>query len=287
MTDKSWMISAKRRFATILTAISFLLVLSLAIGGFLRTASGESRPLTGLSFGNIATRAAAGDKPAMVEIGMRYDYGQKGAPHDLEKAIFWYRKAAAAGNPAAMLLLSQRYEIGRGVPLDDRKAVRWLVRAARAGYPPAEDALGDRYAVGQGVPKDDRMAVRWYMRAGSHGYGESQDLLGQRYETGQGVPKDLEKAAYWYLRAARDAGNPDAFTRLGYFAEKGLGGMKQSLVEAWFWYSLAKDKNLSANKAIDRLGSLLTDAEKTRAWKKKTEFLARYRSRWNRWVLRP
>ena len=261
--------------------------LLLFFGGILLSGEGVYGAPPHLSLGALERKAEAGDLPAMVRLGMRFDYGQKGASHDLGKAIFWYRKAALGGDPSAMMLLSQRYEIGRGVPQDDHRALKWLVRAARKGYPPAEDALGDRYAGGQGVPKNDREAVRWYLRAGSHGYGESQDLLGERYETGQGVPKNLEKAAMWYLRAAKDAGNPDAFARLGYFSEKGLGGLKKSPREAWFWYSLAKDTSLSARKALDRLGRGLSEADKTRAWKKKTEFLARYRGRWNRWVMRP
>lgn len=271
----------------IFPGISFLMAMALVVLFCSLPLSGEASPLSGASYTELSRKAAAGDREAMVELGMRYDYGQKGAPRDLGKAILWYRKAAVAGDPSAMMLLSQRYEIGRGVPLDDRKSLRWLLKAARKGYPPAEDELGDRYAGGRGVPQDDKLALHWYLRAGSHGYGESQDLLGERYEAGQGVPKNLEKAAYWYLRAAKDAGNPDAFARLGRFSEKGLGGMKKSPVEAWFWYSMAKDTSLSARKALDRLGARLTDAEKTRAWKMKTEFLARYRSRWNRWVLRP
>ena len=259
----------------------------LSILGLLLVQAGGAKASQDPSLGDLARMASGGDTGAMVRLGLRYDFGQKGASRNLAKAVSWYRTAARKGDPAAMMLLSQRYEIGRGVPLDDRRALRWLEKSARHGYPPAEDALGDRYAAGQGVPKDDRKAVRWYIRAGSHGYGESQDLLGQRYESGQGVPKNLEKAAMWYLRAARDAGNPDAFARLGYFSEKGLGGLKRSPTDAWFWYSLAKDTSLTARKAQARLDSRLSVAEKTRAWKKKTEFLARYQKGWNRWILRP
>ncbi len=266
---------------------SVFAILLLSFGGGLLPGAGVYGASQDPSLGALERKAEAGDLPAMVRLGMRLDYGQKGASRDLGKAIFWYRKAALGGDPSAMMLLSQRYEIGRGVPQDDTRALKWLVRSARKGYPPAEDALGDRYAAGQGVPKDDRKAVRWYFLAGSHGYGESQDLLGQRYETGQGVPKNLGKAVMWYLRAAKDSGNADAFARLGYFSEKGLGGLKKSPREAWFWYSLAKGTDLSARKALDRLGRRLSEAEKTWAWKKKTEFLARYRSRWNRWILRP
>ncbi len=239
------------------------------------------------SLQELMKKAGAGDPSAMIVLGLRYDYGEKGARHDLPQAISWYKKAASMGNPPAMMLLSERYEIGRGVPMDDKKALHWLSRAARLGYPPAEDALGDRYAGGQGVAKNDGAAVRWYLRAASHGYGESQDLLGERYEIGLGLPKDPSKAFYWYLRAAKDSGNPDAFYRLGVFSETGLGGAKRSAVEACFWYSLAQQTSLSARKAIERLEPHLSDREKALAREKKTKFLARYKRRWTRWILRP
>jgi len=231
--------------------------------------------------------ASSGNRASMVTLGLRYDYGQKGAPRDLARAIFWYKKAAGLGYAPAEMILSQRYEVGRGVPQDDRLAVRWLRISAHHGYPPAEDALGDRYASGQGVPKDGKRALHWYFLAAAHGYGESQDLLGEAYEMGRGVPKNLGKAADWYRRAAKDAGNPDAFFRLGRFAEKGLGGLRKDPSEAMFWYSLAKETSLSARAAWQRLAKVLPEKDKTRAWKLATEFRARYSSRWNRWVLRP
>ena len=237
--------------------------------------------------GDLVRGASAGDPALMLLLGLRYDYGQKGMPHDLDKAVYWYRKSADLGYPPAEMILSQRYEVGRGVPQDDRLAVQWLKKSADLGYPPAEDALGDRYATGQGVVKSSSRALAWYRKAAAHGYGESQDLLGERYEIGQGVPKNFEKAAYWYLRAARDAGNPDAFFRLGRFSEKGLGGLRKDPVEALAWYTLAKDTSLSARKSWMELTKSLPEKDQTLAWKKATEFRSRYSGGWNRWVLRP
>lgn len=235
----------------------------------------------------LRREASSGNPASMVTLGLRYDYGLKGASRDLSRAIFWYKKAAGQGYAPAEMILSQRYEVGRGVPMDDRLAVRWLRISAHHGYPPAEDAWGDRYASGQGVPKSGKRALHWYFRAAAHGYGESQDLLGEAYESGQGVPKNLRKAAEWYRRAAKDAGNPDAFFRLGRFSERGLGGLRKDPSDALFWYSLARETSLSARTAWQRLSKVLPEKDKTRAWRAATEFRARYQSRWNRWVLRP
>lgn len=231
--------------------------------------------------------AKAGKPDRMVLLGLRYDFGQKGAPRDPARAVSWYRRAAVRGYAPAMMLLSERYEIGRGVPQDDQMALQWLRRSAHHGYPPAEDALGDRYASGQGVPKDDVRARAWYLRAGRKGYGESQDLLGEGYETGKGVPKNLAKAGYWYRRAARDAGNPDAFFRLGRFYEKGLGGVRQDPVRAYFWYSLAKRTSLSARSSWERIGKTLPEKDRVRVGKQVESFMKRYSGRWNRWILKP
>lgn len=222
----------------------------------------------------------------LVREGLRFDFGAKGAPRDLSRAIALYRKAAARGRLPAMMLLSQRYEIGRGVPQDDSRALFWLRKAARGGYPPAEDALGDRYAGGVGVKKDDALAVSWYLRAGRHGYGESQDLLGLRYERGEGVPRDLSRARYWYTRAARDAGNPDAFSRLGVLWESGQGGPR-NLARAYFWDSLAKTTNPAAQERYEALSKKLSPEVRRRLDREAAEFLRRYRPRWSRFILRP
>ncbi len=222
----------------------------------------------------------------LVREGLRFDFGAKGSPRDLSRALVLYRKAAARGSLPAMMLLSQRYEIGRGVPQNDSRALFWLRKAAHGGYPPAEDALGDRYAGGVGVKKDDARAVSWYLRAARDGYGESQDLLGLRYERGEGVPRDLSRARYWYERAAKDAGNPDAFSRLGVLWESGQGGPR-SLEKAYFWESLAKTTNPAAQVRYEAVSRKLSPAVRRRLDREAAEFLAKYRPRWSRFRLRP
>ncbi|MGC8501196.1 MAG: tetratricopeptide repeat protein [Leptospirillia bacterium] len=234
--------------------------------------------------GGSASLGIASD--ALVREALRYDFGAHGTPRDLPRAIALYRKAAGRGSLPAMMLLSQRYEIGRGVPQDDRRAVLWLRRAAHGGYPPAEDALGDRYAGGVGLKKDDARAIRWYLRAARHGYGESQDLLGLRYERGEGVRKNLSRARYWYDRAARDAGNPDAFARLGLFWEKGLGGPK-SLEKAYVWDVLAKTTLPSVTARYRAIEKRLSPKTRKRLDREAADFLARYRPGWSRFRLAP
>ena len=226
------------------------------------------------------------DPDRLVREALRFDFGAHKTPRDLPRAIALYRQAAGMGSLSAMMILSQRYEIGRGVPQDDRRAVFWLRRSAQGGYPPAEDALGDRYAGGVGVKKNDARALRWYLRAARHGYGESQDLLGLRYERGEGVRKNLIRARYWYDRAAKDSGNPDAFSRLGVLWERGLGGPK-SLEKAYFWDALAKATLPSAAARYAALARRLPPTIRKRLDREAGEFLVRYRPGWSRFRLAP
>ncbi|EQD24450.1 MAG: Sel1 protein, partial [Leptospirillum sp. Group IV 'UBA BS'] len=88
----------------------------LSILGLLLVQAGGAKASQDPSLGDLARKASEGDTGAMVRLGLRYDFGQKGASRNLAKAVSWYRTAARKGDPAAMMLLSQRYEIGRGVP---------------------------------------------------------------------------------------------------------------------------------------------------------------------------
>jgi TPR repeat protein len=53
----------------------------------------------------------------------------------------WYRRAADAGNDAAMYNIGALWEAGLGVPEDREQAIAWYRKAATAGNEPAKAAL--------------------------------------------------------------------------------------------------------------------------------------------------
>ena len=68
----------------------------------------------------------------MNNLGHLYQAG-RGVPQDYAQARQWHRKAAAAGEPRAMLNLGLIYRDGLGVTKDSAQAHQWIEKAAAAG----------------------------------------------------------------------------------------------------------------------------------------------------------
>ncbi len=150
-----------------------------------------------------------GDPFAMHQIGKSYERGLA-TEVDLEKALGWYEKAAAAGLVMAMTdggeILSRRNFAGK----DFKKAYLLFLEAAAKGYHQAEALLADAYYCGRGVAADESKALVCFQRAVDHGNSEACDALGTLYVLGSGVEQDAAKAiSYFQLGAER--GNPACY----------------------------------------------------------------------------
>ena len=152
--------------------------------------------------------ADAGNSAAQKNLAICYFNGY-GVEKDVEKAIYWWQKAADAGNSTAQNSLAYRYFAGDGVEKDVEKAVYWCQKAADAGYSAAQYRLAFCFLKGDGVEKDVEKAVYWWQKAADAGDSDAQNSLAFRYFKGDGVEKDVEKAVYWWQKAA-DAGNSGA-----------------------------------------------------------------------------
>jgi TPR repeat protein len=73
------------------------------------------------------------------QLAMTYDTGQ-GVPKDPAQVIYWYKKAARQGLPAAQYNLAVIYHNGDEVAQDDVKAYAWMLLAQKGGLD-ARDAL--------------------------------------------------------------------------------------------------------------------------------------------------
>lgn len=209
--------------------------LEAARGGDFATARAEWTPL-----------ARTGHVSAQYNLGVLYHKG-RGVEPDPEKAIEWYRRAAAQGNAKAWnnlgVLLAEDDPLraflwhslaaGRGlaradlgaeevrdrVPAAKRKAALALVRewferpeAARRGSPLVNGDAGALYRLATLalVPaRDFTEAVRWLAPAAEQGHAPAQYLMGLLSEGGKGLPEDREAAKRWYALAA-DQGHPKA-----------------------------------------------------------------------------
>ncbi|HEY3950144.1 DUF3857 domain-containing protein [Phenylobacterium sp.] len=112
------------------------------------------------------------------------------------------KAAAEAGDAAAQVRLSKRYDRGDGVPIDTQLAADWLQKAAAGGNAEAQIQLGQNYARGRGVPADLDQSLAWFRKAADQGDAVGQRLVGQAYLNGESVKQDRAQAIAWLERAA-------------------------------------------------------------------------------------
>ena len=156
-----------------------------------------------------------------------------------EQAIYWWQKAADAGNSAAQKNLAICYFNGYGVEKDVEKAIYWWQKAADAGNSAAQKNLAFCYLKGDGVEKNVEKAVYWWQKAADAGNSAAQFNLAICYLKGDGVEKDVEKAVYWWQKAA-DAGDSTAQYRLAFCYLKGEG-IEKDVEKAVYWWQKAAD----------------------------------------------
>ena len=219
---------------------------------------------------------------ALFVIGKAYKYGLYGCRHDYGEAVEYLSESA---RPEAMCELGEMYAIGRGVSKDLQKAQYWYGRAASLGNYDAEyeyaviskdlgeeDGLWDRIqeAANHGVAK----AIYTLARAHEYGVFKENDServeqmlsgyklaaqkkhpdalcrLGQIYMEGQIVPKSM-RIAVDYLKKAIDAGSIEANVELGVCYANG-DGVEQNYTKAVELYEDAAE--YGDNEALYNLG---------------------------------
>jgi TPR repeat protein len=76
--------------------------------------------------------AEDGDPEAQYQLAMRYESGAFGEKQDNEKALYWFRQAAASGHVMAMKSLAHIYQNGLAGTAVDLKAAQYWSEKARA-----------------------------------------------------------------------------------------------------------------------------------------------------------
>ncbi len=172
----------------------------------------------------------------------------------------WYEKAAAQGQPDALLAMVRYYDKGLGGPASPEKATASCLAAARAGSIIAMNEMAVRYQRGTGIAQDNVAAIGWFTLATQNGVASAFINLGNCYETGNGVRMDLVKAGEYYAAAAK-AGNPVAQALIARLFEEGKGTEK-NLAYAYVNYKRAADGGIAeAAKKRDEIKPKLTPAE--------------------------
>ncbi|SOC84655.1 hypothetical protein SAMN05421890_3142 [Ensifer adhaerens] len=219
-------------------------------------------------------RAQLGDPAAQTLIAELLARGM-GVKQDVQKAVFWYSKAAEGGDPSAMFRYALILMEGRLVKQDKARADELMHKAADAGNPlaafnwaqilvsqkPGEEGLRNalpyyeksaakgiadaEYALSQiylnlpGLPKEKRDSAKdWLLRAAKAGYDTAEFDMAIWLIDGIEFPRDQDAGFAWMYRAA-SAGNVAAQNKLAHLLIQGIG-TKQDVAEAGKWYVMSR-----------------------------------------------
>jgi uncharacterized protein len=138
----------------------------------------------------------SGNAEAQYHLGMAYWTGT-GAPKDVHKAIGYFERAAAAGDPLGAYKMGCLYDGQDNVlPRDTAKALRYKLVAARAGYALAQQDVAALYA----GHNDIQPALEWIEKAAAQGTSDALVTYASIYNGAPGItPDPVKTAAYFRL----------------------------------------------------------------------------------------
>jgi len=178
------------------------------------------------------------------KLGYDYEYSNETIPKNLERAAYWYQKAADNGNCCGLYSIGLCYLDGKGVQQSYEKGFNLLQKAksknceyaksylrenyygpelagkASAGDSEAQLMLGRCYLEGLGIEKQPEVGFVWIKKAADNGNKNALNVIGVLYEKGIGTEKNAMKAIDSFKKAS-DKGNANAQTRLGDIYMKG------------------------------------------------------------------
>lgn len=175
-----------------------------------------------------ALETAAKDDPAVAGriLGEAYLRGKLTPTADPDKAIFWWKHAADAGDIASLMLIARFYEGQFGFPelKDPKEALANYGKAAGLGDAGAMAALGSRLLSGDEKIRDEKKGREWLKKAIAAKEYAGYLALGD-YE--ENIKKDLKAALTEYERG-KDAGQVDCILRTADFYIQGKGVEKDT-----------------------------------------------------------
>jgi TPR repeat protein len=170
-----------------------------------------------------ALETAAKDDPAVAAriLGEAYLRGMLTPAPDPDKAVFWWTRAADAGDILSVLLIARFYEGQFGFPelKDAKESLANYAKAAGLGNAGAMAALGSRLLSGDEKTRDEKKGREWLKKAIAAKEYSAYLALGD-YE--ENVKKDLKAALAEYERG-KDAGQIDCILRTADFYLEGKG----------------------------------------------------------------
>lgn len=169
------------------------------------------------------TAAEAGEEYGCYHAGRCY-YNGWGCEKDYEKAFYWLNQGLSGGHQMSKWYLAHCYFWGHGAEVNYEMAVRMMtgLLKERQNYP--KELLGYCCLHGKGIGRDTIRGKRLLEEAAQENNTQAWKFLGDMYDEGIGVPVNIPMAVSCYQKAA---GKGDAE------AAEALGRYKKSLFGKW------------------------------------------------------
>jgi TPR repeat protein len=180
-----------------------------------------------------------GLQKASLSIGYLYRKGLAGEK-DMEKAIKWYLKSDAFGDPAALMQLAYVYTDGEDIEPDAPKAIMYANRAVAKKNTDAMNFLGKIYLTGKnGVAKNEAKALELFKQSATLGDNKAMTTMAYLFLEGRSAvfPKDEKTAFYWAKRAA-ESGGGESMALLSHLYQEGKV-VEKSEIKSRFWANQA------------------------------------------------
>jgi len=267
-----------------------------------RTRSKNREKFINEAYKIVKKLCSAGSPDAMFYLADCYGQGQLGLQVDTKEAFTLYQSAAKAGHPGGAyrtaVCCEMGHEEGGGTKKDPLKAVQWYRRAAALGDPPAmykmgmillKGLLGQQRHLGEAVNmlkraadhadvenphalhelgllyeaqtgnerimRDEPYAFSLFKQASELGYKFSQFRLGQAFEYGLlGCPVDPRLSIGWYTKAAAQEEHQSELALSGWYLTGVEGILGQSDTEAYLWARKAACAEPPLPKALFAMG---------------------------------
>lgn len=148
---------------------------------------------------------------AQYNIGIFYEDGDMdwGFEKDLDKAYYWYSKAAKNGHGSAMACCGRFNDF---LYEDKEKALEFYKQSCEAGDMYGQYTMASKYLSGDGVERNEEMAVELFKQSAEQGHGMAMGQLGVCYYYGIGCAQDFNMAIEWLTKGMENEYYADADT---------------------------------------------------------------------------
>jgi|GEM_PF-3561687 len=185
------------------------------------------------------------------ELGMVYRAGHDLAKRDADAAALFI-KAAHRGRRSAQYMAGHFYREGIGCEQSDAQALAWYRRASEIFNEHTLECHADENArvaalIRQTTDARGFADLRsWLLAKAADNNTDACYILGIMFLVGIRTRKNYAKAARWIKKAAKN-GDMDAQWLMGYFAKRGLGGIRKSMNAEYRWRQKAAEHDVSAD----------------------------------------